>query len=691
MQLPSISLNREALMNFEDAIKKEWIVTNGLGGYASSTVLGINTRKYHGLLVAALHPPGDRRVCLAKLDEEVSIGNDTYALGANEFQSDIFPKGHTFLKGVSVSPFPRYVYSAKNVELRKTIFMPNGKNSAIILYRVFNGNASEAKIKILPFANWRHFHWVTDRWRTSFEINQSDREKAVAIQFRPPETALLISSTSGHFWPDKKWVDKIYLREEALRGETCLDDYYVPGRFEVSVKGGKAETFALVAVAGNLLEEVEKVSEQMPITMYDLEGLFDVETKMRMDFVEGFYRSHKEIPQSDWLAWLVLSSGLFPAKGITTRLSVIAGYHWFESWGRDAFVSLPGLILATGRFDDAKNIIQSFASYCRGGLIPNFIPDRGGDPPYNTVDASLWFINSVLQYLKYTGDFGFVEKNLWKSLKDIVDAYVKGTEFSIHMDSDGLISHDPQLTWMDVAVEGVPLTPRGGKAVEVQALWFNALKTVELLAHKFKELDEAERFEGLAEKARRAFVDQFWDNDRNRLFDCCKGGERDSSLRPNQIFAVSTDFAMLDNVRSEKVVDAVHQELLTPYGLRTLARSDPRYIGIYAGGRNSRDRAYHNGSVWPWLLGPFVTAFLKTKGYTEFRKDLASGYLLPLLSKQVYMAGLGSLSEIYDGESPQTPRGCIAQAWSVAEPLRAYVEDVLGFRPRFENEMLKRL
>lgn len=690
MQLPSISLTREALTNFEDAIRKEWIVTNGLGGYASSTCLGINTRKYHGLLVAAMYPPGDRRVCLAKLDEEITVGNDTYALGANEFQSGIFPQGHTFLRGFSVSPFPRYIYVAQNVEVRKTIFMPYGKNASVILYRVFNGNASDVKIKILPFVNWRHFHWVTDRWRTSFEINQSERENAVAIRFRPPETTVHLTSTSGDFTPDRKWVDKIYLREEALRGETYLDDCYAPGYFSVPIKGGRAVIFALIAVAGNSDSETDNVSNQMPLTMYDAERFFDIETKRLADFVEGFYHMHSQISQADWLNWLLLSGCLFSAEGISAKLSLIAGYHWFECWGRDAFISLPGLLLVTGRFEEARKIMQSFVSYCRNGLIPNFIPDREGAPVYNTVDASLWFINSVLQYLKYTGEYAFVEKNLWKSLKDIIDAYINGTESGIHMDSDGLISHGPRLTWMDVAIEGVPLTPRDGKAVEVQALWHNALRTVEFLARSFRESDEAERYCSLAQKAEQAFADQFWDSDRNRLFDCVKDSMKDSSFRPNQILAVSMDFSILDSVKNEKIVDAVHQELLTPYGLRTLERSDARYIGIYAGGRNSRDRAYHNGTVWPWLLGPFVTAFLKTKGYTEFRKDLASGFLLPLLSKQVYMAGLGNLSEVYDGEPPQKPRGCIAQAWSVAEPLRAYVEDVLGFRPRFEKEILER-
>jgi len=691
MQTPVISLSKEDLSSFEDSLQKEWLITNGLGGYASSTVLAINTRKYHGLLVSALHPPGDRRVCLAKLDEEVSVGNDTYALGANEFQSGTFPKGYMFLKSFSVSPFPRYVYLVQNVEVRKTVFMPEGKNVVIVVYKVLNGNASEVQVGIFPYVNWRHFHWVTDRWRASFEIDQTDDARGTTIRFRPPEVTLLMRTTSGRFSPGRKWVEKMYLREEALRGETCFDDCYVPGHFDVSVKAGKSETFAVTTVADVTEDNAKRTLDTMPSTMYDFESLYDQETKKYQGSVDSFYRAHAQIRESDWLSWLVLATDKFMVKDLSGHESLIAGYHWFETWGRDTFVSLPGLLLTTGKFEDARKVFLNFNGYFRNGLIPNFVPDRDSEPAYNTVDASLWFANAVLQYLKYTGDFDFVGKQLWETLKGIVDAYTKGTVFGIHMDEDHLLAHGPQLTWMDVLVEGVPATPRQGKAVEVQALWFNALMTTGLLANKFDERSEGERYRQMADNVKRSFVEKFWNSEKNCLYDCIGVGDKDSSLRPNQVVAVSLDFTMFDSVRNEKIVDVVHQDLLTPLGLRTLTRDDSRYIGIYAGSRNSRDRAYHNGTVWPWLLGPFITAFLKTKGYTEFRRDLASNFVLPLLSRQVYEAGLGSLSEIYDGEPPHRPRGCIAQAWSVAEPFRAYVEDIFGTRPKNEREVLKNL
>jgi predicted glycogen debranching enzyme len=345
-------------------------------------------------------------------------------------------------------------------------------------------------------------------------------------------------------------------------------------------------------------------------------------------------------------------------------------------------------MLVTGRFEDARKVFLTFKKHCKQGLIPNFIPDQAGQSAYNTVDATLWFMNTVLQYLKYTSDFKFVQEQLWETLKTIIENHVKGTAFNIRIDSDGLLSHGSQLTWMDAAVDGQPINPRAGKAVEVQALWYNALKTMELLANRFKEKSEAEKYLQMAEKARKNFADKFWNAQKNCLFDVVTDNERDESLRPNQIIAAALDFTMLDNAKNEKIVDIVNRELLTRYGLRSLAKSDQRYIGIYSGDRRSRDKAYHNGTVWPWLLGPFTTAFLKAKGRTEFRREYAlKNFLFPLFTEQILKAGLGTLSEIFDGDPPHTPRGCISQAWSIAEPLRAYVEDVMQIRPRYEKEV----
>lgn len=694
MTLPSIRFNREKLAQFEDAIKTEWIVTNGLGGYSSSTVLGINTRKYHGLLVAAFHPPGNRRICLAKLDEEVSIRNNTYPLGAHEFQNGIFPQGHLSLKEFSVSPFPKFIYNVQDVEIQKTVFMPYEKNAVVIAYNVLNKNASDAKVRVFPLINWRHFHTVTDRWKISWDFLQNQENKEVDLRFSIPQSVLMMKTTSGKYYASGKWLEKIYYREEAARGESCQEDCYQIGYFEVSVKANQKEDFAITAVVDKNEADSRKILYEIPDTMYDMEALLEHEIKRRENLLEKFYELHREIPANDWLNLIVLATDMFLVRGIgESRRAIIAGYHWFDVWGRDTFVSLPGLTLVTGRFEDAREIFLTFKRHLKDGLIPNFVPDQVGQPAaYNTVDATLWFVNAVLQYLEYTGDFKFVQEQLWETLKAIIERHVKGTAFSIRMDSDGLLSHGSQLTWMDAAADGQPVTPRAGKAVEIQALWYNALKIVELLAKRFAESAEAERYELLAGKAKESFVRQFWNAEKNCLSDVINEAGKDCSLRPNQIVAVALDFTMLDSVRNEKIVDFVHRELLTPYGLRTLARNDPKYVGVYAGDRQNRDKAYHNGVVWPWLQGLFTTAFLKAKGYAEYRCEYAlQHFLMPLFSEQLHKAGLGAINEIFDGEQPRMPRGCIAQAWSIAEPLRAYVEDVLQNRPKYEKSVLQGL
>jgi len=684
MKLPQISYEREALSHFDSMVGKEWLVTNGLGGYSSSTVLGVNTRKYHGLLVAAVHPPKDRRVFLTKLDEDLIIGKSISRLGVNEFQNGFFPQGYSFLEEFSVSPFPRFVYSVKDVQVTKTVFMPYGKNAVVADYVIVSRGKSDVEVKVFPIVNWRPFHQTTERSRVSGGLRQESSEREAQLVFSSPESALLLKSTSGRYVVQGKWVEHVYLREEADRGESCFDDCFQPGFFEFNVKAGEEKNFAIVAVADEGLIGAGNVLGQLPSSLLGLRSLFDSEVKRCESLVTDFYIARRSIRVSDWLSWLILTADSFVVRGKSEeeRL-VIAGYHWFESWGRDTFVSLPGLLLVTGRFEDARKVFLSYAHYHKSGLIPNFIPDRGEQASYNTVDATLWYVNAVFQYLKYTEDFDFVHDHLWDTLKEILDNHVHGTSFGIHVDSDGLLLHGPQLTWVDSSVEGKPVNPRAGKAVEIQALWHNGLKILALLAEKFGEKDRAEDIEVMADRAKRSFLEKFWNAERNCLYDVLAQDGNDASLRPNQIVTCALDFMILDREKAEKVVEVVERELLTPFGLRTLVRSDPRYVGVYAGARRSRDRAYHNGTVWPWLLGPFTTALLRVKGYTELaRGNVLKNFLMPFFMKQVFESGLGTLSEIFDGDPPHKPRGCVAQAWSIAEPLRAFVEDAMRVRPR---------
>ncbi len=691
MKLPTLSFTGDALSRFEDVLRKEWLVTNGLGGYASSTALGINTRKYHGLLVAALHPPGDRTVCLSKLDEEITVGNDVYSLGANEFQGAVYPEGYQFLKQFSVSPFPQYVYAFREVEVEKTLFMPREKNAAIAIYGVVNSSGSDVNIKITPLVTCRHFHSVVDRWRNPLSFSQQQNgNREVQLTFAAPKAAVTVRATEGLFHEKPNWIERLLYREEALRGESSMDDCYQPGHFEIAVPANKEGTFAVSAAAGENGTENNQVLDEICGTTSDSERLLNRELYLRSMDQANFYGSKSAVPASDWLRWVLLAADTFTVEGAKGRKSVIAGYPWFESWGRDTFISLPGLMLVTGRFDDARNVFSNFSAHCRGGLVPNFLDDQSGDASYNTVDASLWFVNAVLQYVKYTGDFTFVRKMLWESLQNIVESYLKGTDFGIHMDHDGLLAHGSRLTWMDAEVEGKPATPREGKAVEIQALWYNALRTMQGLAAKFGERSLKETYAALADKVQVSFQEKFWNTERNCLFDVVAEAGSDASLRPNQIIAAALDFRILDRDRNGKIVDIVERELLTPCGLRTLERNDPRYKGFYVGDRHNRDQAYHNGTVWPWLMGPFTTAFLKAKGHTRQNINYAlNSFVLSLFTKQISEGGLGTVNEIFDGDFPHTPRGCISQAWSVAEPLRAYVEDALQIRPRSEKEVLK--
>ncbi len=686
MKLPTITIKQGAFGHFDEAIRSEWLVTNGFGGYASSSILGVNTRKYHGLLVAALHPPGDRTVCLAKLDEEVLVGSNSYPLGTNEFQDKIFPQGHVYLKEFALDPFPSFVYEVRDIEVQKTVFMPKEKNAVVVKYKVLNQGRAEAKIRVYPLLTCRHFHSVINRWSSPLNFSQQQNDGGVELTFNNPKATVAIRSTMSGFNEKPTWIERLYYCEEASRGESSTDDCYQPGYFEVVVPHKRDRDFAVVATASESSQRCHNILGAVGNTIYDVNGQLTSEIGDRENLLTEFYEARIQVPASDWLNWILLAADAFVAKGTDDRTSVMAGYFWFETWGRDAFISLPGLLLTTGRFEEARKILLGFMRHSKLGLIPNFIQDRSGEPAYNTVDATLWYVNAVLQYLKYTGDFKFVQQRLWGNLKAIVESHQRGTAFGIRLDRDGLLAHGPRLTWMDAEVDGEGVTPRAGKAVEIQALWYNALKTMQLLANKFNDVRLVKKYAEMAFEAQKSFNAKFWNGENGCLFDVVAASGVDATLRPNQIIAAALDFTMLDKDGAERVVNVVQRELVTPYGLRTLARSDLRYKGMYVGDRRSRDQAYHNGTVWAWLLGSYVTASRKAQVSSDYELKQR---LRVLFTQQIFQAGLGTISEVFDGDPPHEPRGCIAQAWSVAEPLRAYLEDVVWIRPKYEKEVLQ--
>jgi len=686
--LPKIHLEQNVLSDLNKAIQLEWVVTNGLGGYASSTVLGVNTRKYHGFLIAAFNPPIDRRVLLNKLDEEVQIGSKSYSIWSNEFEYGIQPNGYRFLSGFSLNPFPTYKYTVEEVQLRKTIFMLHGKNATVVSYDIFNPHNDKVSIRVFPLVNCRHFHSITDKDKLNWEFIQKPFEQGVIVHPSVPLSTLIISSDGGQYFAGKgQWMERMHFRVDSSRGESCQDDGFQPGWFESNVAPEERKKFFVVATAGKTEGEAKNTFSSI---CKDIEALRDQELKRREGLLVKFQEQYSDIKIEDWLKWLVLATDSFIVNRVSTKArSVIAGYHWFEDWGRDSLTSLPGLTLVTGRFEDAKQILLTFKHYCRRGIIPNRFPDDEGEKPdYNTVDATLWYFNAVLQYLKYTEDFDFVRVELWNALRSIIEHHIQGTLHNIRVEDDGLIAHGHQLTWMDASVNDRVVTPRG-KAVEIQALWYNALKTMELLATRFNQKEDAKKYSSMAEKARKNFIKEFWNAEKGFLFDVVHEGQAVSSLRPNQVIAVALDFSMLDKAMGEKVVETVWKGLFANYGLRTLPEDDPRYIGKYLGDWSHRNQAYHNGTAWAWLLGPFTTAFLKLKNHEErWRAFAFNTFLRPLFQKETFQAGLGTISEIFDGDPPHTPRGCIAQAWSVAEPLRAFVEDVMLKRPPYERQIL---
>jgi predicted glycogen debranching enzyme len=689
MNLPTITYQKESLSHFGELIEKEWLITNGFGSYASSTVLGINTRKYHGLLAAALDPPGNRTVCLSKLDEDVLVNDDVYRLGSTEFHDVIYPEGYKLIEQFSINQFPTYNYDLGNVNVNKTIFMLKNKNIVAIIYRVTNKNNSEVKVRLYPLLTCRHYHTVVYQSSVPLNFTLKSEEALFQATFQRPQATIVCRITDGEFKQKVNWVNHIHYRDELLRGETDVDDCFQPGYFEVQVPANVEKEFAITCAVSHESQQANAISDAVGGTISNVKDAYNLELSQRSNLLATFHREHSDVPMTDWLNWILLAADSFMVENVSARKAIIAGYHWFEPWGRDTFISLPGLTLVTGKYDDAKDILQSYIQYCKSGLIPNFISDKSGIPVYNTVDATLWYVNAVLQYIKYTGDLGFVKDELWQKLQEIVDNHQKGTLFGIHLDVDGLLMHGSRLTWMDASVGNDVITPRTGKAVEIQALWYNTLRTMELLANKFNAPTLAQRYSDMANQTKQSFNEKFWNPKNGCLFDVVDGKDVDASIRPNQIFAVSLNFTMLDQEKSQKVVESVSRELVTSYGLRTLSLGDPKFIGKCSGDSRSRDMAYHNGTIWPWLLGPYVTAYLKVYEFSaEARQQTFENLILPLFTTGIHQGGLGTMNEIYDCDPPNEPRGCISQAWSVAEPLRAYVEDILQIKPKNAKDLM---
>jgi predicted glycogen debranching enzyme len=648
----------ETLTCWESASRYEWLLTNGIGAYASASVAGANTRRYHGLLVPAFEPPLGRAVLFSKLEEEVRVEDELYLLSSNKYPSVVQPQGFRHLSYFSSQPAPifTYIFHDQTVVLEKQIWMAHGKNTVYIRYHLVKA-PEPIRLGLVPLMAYKDYHSEQHRW-DGFQglttLEPDGRLRFCAYEAAHP----IFFYLSPHlaFTDHPGWFYNFEHPREQERGLDFTEDLYCPGRWDGTLAAGDAVT--LVAT---------------------------VERDPPVDPEEAW---HNELArQENLLHKAPLASGLDPARDAlilaadqfviekterVARATIIAGYPWFTDWGRDTMISLPGLCLSTGRFEVAKEILHSFAQAVKDGLLPNRFTDGGEGAEYNTVDASLWYFHAVYCYALASEDWDFAVQEMRPVLEDILTHHISGTLYNIHQDpKDGLLTAgEPgvQLTWMDAKVGDWVVTPRMGKPVEINALWHNAFCIAADLARRAGDAENAAKHHDQAARIKASFLDAFWNPATHSCFDVIGlDGRPDPSVRPNQIFAVSLPFPVLEGERARGVVEAVSQALLTPWGLRTLAAGSPGFQSHYGpGDQATRDAAYHEGTVWPWLLGAFAEAHWKV--YQD--KPKARALLNTLITEGMSIYGVSSLPEIFDAEDPYHPNGCIAQAWSVAEALR---------------------
>jgi predicted glycogen debranching enzyme len=656
-----VKFGREVCGNFEAAEAREWLVTNGMGGYASGTIAGNMTRRYHGLLIAALRPPVGRTHLVASLDEIVRYAGAEYPLATHQWASGaVDPKGFLSVESFRLEGMtPVWTYALADALLEKRVWMRQGENTTYIEYTLVRGSGP-VEMELKALVNYRDFHASTHAgdWRMRIDLV----ENGVMIVAFDGAVPFYLKCAGASCEPRHEWYRNCFLPVERERGLDDHEDHLFSAVFRSKLNvGGNvtlvATTEAKTALDGEAARAARSEHEAMLLEAWRV----------------GNEKYAAECPS--WQSQLVLAADQFIVKRSLPDQpdgrSIIAGYHWFGDWGRDAMIALPGLTLTTGRTDVARQVLLAFSRYVDGGMLPNNFPDAGGKPEYNSVDAALWYFEAVRQYFAVTRDKKTLDQ-LFPVLAGMIDAHVEGTRYNIRVDpADALLyagGPGVQLTWMDAKVGDSVVTPRTGKPVEVNALWINALEAIAEFARLLGKPGGG--YEKLSAKAKQGFQ-KFWNAERECCFDVidAPGIGNDATLRPNQIFSVSLPVSPLTEEQQKAVVDVCAQHLLTSYGLRSLEPAAPGYQGHYSGGPRDRDTAYHQGTVWGWLLGPFVLAHLRVYG----EPAEAMRFLEPL-GIAVHMYGLGTLGEIFEGEAPFTPHGCIAQGWTVGEVLRALQE-----------------
>lgn len=643
-----ISFDSQICTDFEAASSREWLETNGIGGFASGTISGANTRRYHGLLTAATKPPLGRITMLSKIEETITVDGESFELSSNQYPGDVHPSGYEFLTLFRLDPFPIWTYEIGGVEIEKKVFMIHGRNATAVLYKAKSkgrGKKSTVAMKLRPmlaFVDYHHLQHANEQFESNIDVRDGEIEMRPDAEMPP----VYFTHTGTGVEKTGYWYRNFEYAIEKERGFDFREDLFQPFEIEFDLR-----TQASFIVSADQAIDVGSAS--------DLERS---EIKRRKALIK------KANAKDEFTKDLVLAADQFIVERGLGH-TIIAGYPWFSDWGRDTMIALPGLTLATNRPEIARNILLEFSKNISEGMLPNRFPDAGDEAEYNTVDATLWYFEAIRGYAAKTGDYDFVRENFYTSLADILVWHLRGTRYKIHVDTDGLLyAGEPgqQLTWMDAKIGDLVITPRTGKAVEIQALWYNALRIMADLAERFGDTQDKAKYDSMAELCKLSFNAVFWNDAEQCLYDVVENGNRDGAVRPNQIFAASLTHSMLDDDRARKVVDKVEAELLTPVGLRSLSPRDSRYVPVYIGSPFHRDSAYHQGTVWGWLIGGFVDACRRVYPGREDRiANILSGFKTHLSE-----SGVGQISEIFDADPPHLPRGCPAQAWSVAEVLR---------------------
>lgn len=658
-QKMQLKKDKTHLRDYAAAIQNEWLETNGLGGWSSSSIIGCNTRRYHGLLVAATVPPAERTVLLSKLDETVIINSERFELGVNDYGEVIHPDGNQFLKNFNKELFPHWIYEVNGLQIKKTIAMIHEENTVVIIYDVVKAK-KVFKLELLPLMAGRFYHSLQHagpqmHWDVEFKNGQFHNKPDAELD-------VYISIPGSTYQHTPRWFNNFKYAVEEYRGQDFTEDLFNHGIFSVQLKKGDSL---------GIIVSTEDAKER------DAHDLLAKESLRRQLLLN-------DQPDNETIQQLVLAADQFIVKRGEGLKTVIAGYHWFTDWGRDTMISLPGLCLSTGRYGDARKILTAFAGSVSQGMLPNRFQDNGQAPEYNNVDGTLWYFIAIYKYLQATNEIRFVLDEILPVLKDIIEWHHKGTRYHIHDEEDGLLysgEEGVQLTWMDAKVGDWVVTPRRGKAVEIQALWYNALRIYENLLTLNHEEIQAAVIAKKAELARSSFQKQFWNAETNCLYDVIEGDMKDKSIRPNQLFAISLPYPLVGGKKAKAVLKIVEEKLYTQVGLKSLPADDSRYIGIYGGDAMQRDSSYHQGTVWSWLLGAYVDAIMKVDG-----KSIRAKKVIDAFKYHLNEGCIGSVSEIFDADVPHHPRGCIAQAWGVAEVLRVMKEYGVYSRKK-KNEM----